>query len=135
MDIKTRIKQLILTLLNNIHEKRKLILALSCLVVFITTYVLILPAFTLDKEEATEQGGIDVPGTELSVDNDAVSDKTDADAAETSAEAEAEASAPEADATENAAAGAAEAASSTVMPYTSLIFSTTAGLGLNLPFS
>lgn len=48
-------------LMNSIHERRKFILALSCLVVFVTTYVLILPAFTLDKEEAAEQGGIDVP--------------------------------------------------------------------------
>ena len=33
----------------------------SCLVVFATTYLLILPGFTLDKNEAAEQGGIDVP--------------------------------------------------------------------------
>ena len=70
MEIKTKLKQLIMTLLDNIHEQRKLILALSCVVVFVTTYVLILPAFTLDKEEAAEQGGIDVPGVEQSVDAD-----------------------------------------------------------------
>ncbi len=33
---------------------------LSCFVVFITTYMLILPAITLDQEEAERQGGIDV---------------------------------------------------------------------------
>ena len=59
-----------MTLLNNIHERRKLILALSCVVVFVTTYVLILPAFTLDREEALEQGGIDVPASEQIVDDD-----------------------------------------------------------------
>lgn len=66
MEIKTKFKQLITVLLNNIRERRKVILALSCLVVFFTTYLLILPAFTLDKEEAAEQGGIDVPAAEAS---------------------------------------------------------------------
>ena len=70
MDFQTKIRELIKTLLDNIHEQRKLILALSCAVVFVTTYVLILPAFTLDKEEAAEQGGIDVPAVEQSVDSD-----------------------------------------------------------------
>ena len=75
MEIKTKLKQLIMTLLDNIHEQRKLILALSCVVVFVTTYVLILPAFTLDKEEASEQGGIDVPGIEQSDDADETVEK------------------------------------------------------------
>ena len=66
MKNKTNIKQLITTLLNSMKERKKWVLALSCLVVFCTTYLLILPAFTLDKEEASEQGGIDVPGVEQS---------------------------------------------------------------------
>lgn len=70
MKIKTNIKQLITTLLNSMKERKKWVLALSCLVVFCTTYLLILPAFTLDKEEASEQGGVDVPGVEQSVDAD-----------------------------------------------------------------
>ena len=70
MGFKSRLKEIITILLNNIHERRKLLLALSCAVVFLTTYVLILPAFTLDKEEASEQGGIDVPGVEQTVDAD-----------------------------------------------------------------
>ena len=78
MDIKAKIKQLITVLLYNIKERKKMILALSCLVVFFTTYLLILPAFTLDKEEATEQGGIDVPGVELSADADETA-KTEAE--------------------------------------------------------
>ena len=36
-------------------------MVLSCLVVFVTTYLLILPAITLDQDEAEKQGGIDVP--------------------------------------------------------------------------
>ena len=48
-------------LVENINKRRKVVLALSCLIVFITTYMLILPAFTLEKTEAEEQGGIDLP--------------------------------------------------------------------------
>lgn len=40
---------------------RNIVLGLSAAVVFVTTYVLILPAITLDQETAAEQGGIDVP--------------------------------------------------------------------------
>ena len=36
-------------------------MVLSCFVVFVTTYLLILPAVTLDQDEAERQGGIDVP--------------------------------------------------------------------------
>ena len=48
-------------LLDNTHGWRNLVLMFSCIVVFVTTYLLIMPAFALEKEEATEQGGIDVP--------------------------------------------------------------------------
>lgn len=50
---------------NRIYREAKarktVLLVLSCFVVFITTYMLILPAVTLDQEEAERQGGIDVP--------------------------------------------------------------------------
>ena len=36
-------------------------------VVFVTTYMLILPAITLEIDKAAEQGGIDVPGIEQTV--------------------------------------------------------------------
>ena len=39
---------------------KSLVVTLAAIVVFTTTYLLILPAFTLDKDEAVEQGGIDV---------------------------------------------------------------------------
>ena len=49
---------------NRIYREAKarktVLLVLSCFVVFITTYMLILPAVTLDQEEAERQGGIDV---------------------------------------------------------------------------
>ena len=42
-------------------QKRKAIFSiLASLVVSVTMYTLILPAFTLEKEQAKEQGGIDV---------------------------------------------------------------------------
>ena len=45
------------------HQKRwkkwqKVVASLACVVVFITTYALILPAITMDREEAQSQGGI-----------------------------------------------------------------------------
>ena len=39
-------------------ENRIALLAVAVLVVFVTTYLLVLPALTLDEEEAREQGGI-----------------------------------------------------------------------------
>lgn len=62
MTIIDKIKDLLRMLAENIHRRRKVVLALSCVVVFVTTYMLILPAFTLEKTKAAEQGGIDVPG-------------------------------------------------------------------------
>ncbi len=41
-----------------LHRYRTLIMSLSVVVVFITTYLLILPALTLDRNTAGEQGGI-----------------------------------------------------------------------------
>ena len=55
-----RMNRLIKNILENMHGQRKMVLLLSCIVVFTTTYLLILPAFTLDAEEAAEQGGIDL---------------------------------------------------------------------------
>ena len=45
-------------------NKRNYLLALSVAIVFVTTYLLILPAMTLDEQEAEKQGGIDVPKQE-----------------------------------------------------------------------
>ena len=37
---------------------QKVVASLACVVVFITTYALILPAITMDRDEAQSQGGI-----------------------------------------------------------------------------
>ena len=44
-----------------LRRSRTYITVLSCLVVFTVTYLLILPAVTLDQNEAEKQGGIDLP--------------------------------------------------------------------------
>ena len=52
---------------------RTVLLSLAIVVVFVTTYLLILPAITLDQNEAERQGGIDVPSVTqtAATDNDA----------------------------------------------------------------
>ena len=62
---------------------KSLVITLAAIVVFTTTYLLILPAFTLDKEEAAEQGGIDVAVEQTVEDQDAEEvEETDAAPAE-----------------------------------------------------
>ena len=46
-----------------IQGKRTMLLALAAIVVFVVTYLLILPAVTLEEKAAQEMGGIDVPAT------------------------------------------------------------------------
>lgn len=43
------------------RARKAYITVLSCFVVFVATYLLILPALTLDQDEAAKKGGIDVP--------------------------------------------------------------------------
>ncbi len=62
MKLLERLDNLIKLLAEHIHNRKRAVLALACLVVFVTTYTLILPAFTLGKTTAAQQGGIDVPG-------------------------------------------------------------------------
>ncbi len=64
MSFRDKIKELIISILDAAYRQKRIVLALSCLVVFITTYALILPAFTLEKDEALKQGGIEVTSTE-----------------------------------------------------------------------
>lgn len=79
MTIIDKIKDLLRMLAENIQKRRKVVLALSCVVVFVTTYMLILPAFTLEKTKAAEQGGIDVPGITATTED--VSEDEEADVA------------------------------------------------------
>lgn len=58
----------------------KLLLILSAAVVFVTAYLLILPAFTLDEETAGKQGGIDVLSAEQISEETAAEEQDDADA-------------------------------------------------------
>ena len=71
-----RMNRLIKNILENMHGQRKMVLLLSCIVVFTTTYLLILPAFTLDKEEAAEQGGIDLSAASISAETEAEEDES-----------------------------------------------------------
>ena len=70
---------------------KSLVITLAAIVVFTTTYLLILPAFTLDKEEAAEQGGIDVAveQTVETADEEAPAEKAEEPAAEQKESAEA----------------------------------------------
>ena len=58
------------------HVRRKrlyrVVSVLACIVVFVTTYAMILPAITLDRETAEEQPGIEVEaaGEEIDPDGD-----------------------------------------------------------------
>ena len=56
-------------ILNHLYKQRSLLMVLSVMVVFVASYLLILPALTLEKNEAAKQGGIDVPKTEQGVDS------------------------------------------------------------------
>ena len=49
---------------DKMKENRIALLAVAVLVVFVTTYLLVLPALTLDEEEAREQGGITLSETQ-----------------------------------------------------------------------
>ena len=63
-------------------------LALSIIVVFCTTYALILPALTLEEQEAARQGGIELASDQENTDStaDAQNENQDADDSNASAE-------------------------------------------------
>ena len=67
---------------SNIIKKHRLtLLVLSAAVVFVATYLLILPAMTLDEDEAARQGGIDLPlQQELSYEGNGYAVSADCDA-------------------------------------------------------
>lgn len=64
-------RKLVQRIITAVTKQRKLVFALSVVVVFIATYLLILPAMTLDQDEAEKQGGIDIT-TEQAVTEEAV---------------------------------------------------------------
>ena len=71
---------------------RSLVVTLAAIVVFTTTYLLVLPAFTLEKEEAMEQGGIDIAAEQTVeiVDEEAPAEQAEKPAADADAEASVE---------------------------------------------
>ena len=56
----TGVRYVINRIIQTANTSKTTLMVLSCVVVFITTYILILPAITLDQDEANKQGGIDV---------------------------------------------------------------------------
>ena len=60
-----------------LKKQRALLLVLCGVVVFVTSYLLILPALTLEEDVAREQGGIDVP--EAALQEEAGPDQADED--------------------------------------------------------
>ena len=65
--MKNRIKNDLKRIIDKLYAQRRWLLAMSVLVVFITTYLLILPAFTLEKDK-TEELGIDLTASETAAD-------------------------------------------------------------------
>ena len=66
-------------IINKTSRTKTLVTVLMVLVVFVTTYILILPAFTLTQEKAEQQGGIDVPAVEQTADTEEADEGSDAD--------------------------------------------------------
>lgn len=71
-----------------IGKNRTLLLTLTAIVVFVVSYLLVLPALTLDEEEAVSQGGIDVPAAGQEVDQNDTEENKEADAEENDADDE-----------------------------------------------
>ena len=63
-----RLRDLLHTILNEVADRgykyRVALKVFMAMVVFVTTYMLILPAITLEIDKAAQQGGIDVPSVE-----------------------------------------------------------------------
>lgn len=48
------------TVIDNRSIKQKIVMGLAIIVVFIATYMMILPAISMDDKEAKDQGGIEM---------------------------------------------------------------------------
>ena len=73
---------------SSIKKHRPLLLTLCAAVVFVTTYLLVLPAMTLDSQEAARQGGIDLPSVEKQATDVAEAEGEDTEPADAEADAE-----------------------------------------------
>ena len=85
---KIRSERCLDALMKNMKKYRLLLMTLSVAVVFVTTYLLILPALTLEQEEAARQGGIELASDQENTDStaDAQNENQDADDSNASAE-------------------------------------------------
>lgn len=54
----------LMRVVDKLSKYKTTVMVMAVVVVFISTYILILPAFTLEKDEALKQGGIDIVITE-----------------------------------------------------------------------
>ena len=77
------IKEALMKLYEELHKRRATILTLSAIVVFVTTYLLILPALTLEKDKAADQGGTDVPEVTYVSEDSPTDNEESADPADT----------------------------------------------------
>ena len=80
MDIIRAMTEYFAQLKQAIQKKRRVITALACFVVFLTTYALILPAITLDKNSASDKSGISLGTQQSQENNEAVQPASDPDA-------------------------------------------------------
>ena len=83
-----RIDTMLAAILKWTKKNKSWLLALSIIVVFCTTYALILPALTLEEQEAARQGGIELASDQENTDStaDAQNENQDADDSNASAE-------------------------------------------------
>ena len=64
--IRERLHSIIYEIAVRGHKYRIALRVMMAVVVFVTSYMLILPAVTLDSDTASSQGGIDVPASAVS---------------------------------------------------------------------
>ena len=72
MDFFNKLAEQFIRVNRRMKKWQRVVSALSAVVVFVTTYALVLPAITLDKETADAQAGIEIAASE----NDSESDGT-----------------------------------------------------------
>ncbi len=75
-------RDILIRIIESVRKRKGVLLSLSIAIVFVTTYLLILPAFTLEASKAAKLGGIDLPGTEQT-ESETVTDQSDAAEEET----------------------------------------------------
>ena len=94
MDFFNKLAEQFIRMNRRLRQWKRVVSALAAIVVFATTYALVLPAITLDKETAQQQPGIEVAASETNVEErgsaavDAVEEPEEEPAVEETAEPE-----------------------------------------------